>query len=225
MLKRIDFNGNSYLGIYCKANNLVAFVQPFLPEKTKKEIEEILKVKTFELTIGSSTIIGSLLAINSNAIVVTDFIEKEEMEIIEDKFDGEIFILEDKFNAAGNNILANDYGAIVHPLMGEDTIKKLEKVMEVEVRKGTIAGLNTVGMLGLATNKGVLCHPKIKEEEKKLIEKVLDVEVNIGTVNHGMPFVGAGAVANRHGAIVGSATTGIEMGRIEEALHLSKNEV
>ncbi|MEM1513379.1 MAG: translation initiation factor IF-6 [Candidatus Thermoplasmatota archaeon] len=222
MLKKIDFNGNSYLGIYCRVNNSIAFVQPLLPEKTKKEIEDILKVKAFELTIGSSTIIGSLLAINSNAIVVTDFVEKEEIEIIEDKFDGEIFILEDKFNAAGNNILVNDYGAIVHPLMKEETIKKLGKVMEIEVKKGTIAGLNTVGMLGIATNKGVLCHPKIKEEEKKLIENVLDVEVNIGTVNHGMPFVGAGAVANEHGAIVGKETTGIEMGRVEEALRLGK---
>jgi translation initiation factor 6 len=222
MLKKIDFNGNSYLGIYCRVNNSVAFVQPFLPEKTKNDIEDILKVKAFELTIGSSTIIGSLAVINSNAIVVTDFIEKEEIEIIKDKFDGEIFILKDKFNAAGNNILANDYGAIVHPLIGDDTIKKLEKIMEVEVRKGTIAGLNTVGMLGIATNRGVLCHPKIKEEEKKLIEQVLGVEVEIGTVNHGMPFVGAGAVANEHGAIVGSETTGIEMGRVEEALRLGK---
>ncbi len=222
MLKKIDFNGNSYIGIYCRVNDSIAFVQPSLPEKTKEEIEEILKVKAFELTIGSSTIIGSLLAINSNAIVVTDFIEKEEIEMIENKFDGEIFILDDKFNAAGNNILVNDYGAIVHPFMSDDTIKRLEKAIEVEVRKGTIAGLNTVGMLGLATNKGVLCHPKIRDDEKKLIEEVLDAEVNIGTVNHSVPFVGAGAVANRHGAIVGSFTTGIEMGRIEEALRLSE---
>ena len=222
MLKKIDFNGNAYLGVYCKANNSIAFIQPSLPEKIKREIEEILRVKTFELTIGSSTIIGSLMSINSNAIVVTDFIEKEELERIKNKFEGEIFILEDKFNAAGNNILVNDYGAIVHPMISEDTLKKIKKVMGVEVKKGTIAGLNTVGMLAIATNKGVLCHPKIKEEEKKLIEHTLGVEAEIGTVNHGLPFVGAGAVANEHGAIVGSETTGIEMGRIEEALRLGK---
>lgn len=44
--------------------------------------------------------------------------------------------------------------------------------------------------------------------------------VSIGTVNHGVPYVGAGMVANGKGAIMGSKTTGIEMGRIEDALDL-----
>ena len=40
----------------------------------------------------------------------------------------------------------------------------------------------------------------------------------IGTVNHGYPVIGSGLVANTKGAIIGKLTTGIEMGRIEEAL-------
>ncbi len=220
MLKRIDFNGNPHIGVYCRANNSIAFVQPLLTEKDKKEIEEVLKVKVVELTIGGSSIVGSLLAMNSNAIIVTDFIEDEELEKIEKNFDGEIFILADKFNAAGNNILVNDYGAIVHPSMADETVEKIKRLMEIEVRKCTIASLNTVGMAGVATNKGVLCHPKINDEEKKMIEEVLGVEASIGTVNHGMPYVGAGVVANEHGAVVSRDSTGIEMGRVEEALNL-----
>jgi len=220
MLKRIDFNGNPHIGVYCRANNSIAFVQPLLTEKDKKEIEEVLKVKVIELTVGGSSIVGSLLAMNSNVIIVTDFIEDEELEKIERNFDGEIFILDDKFNAAGNNILMNDYGAIVHPSMADETVEKIKRLMKIEVRKCTIAGLNTVGMAGVATNKGVLCHPKINEEEKKMIEEVLGVEANIGTVNHGMPYVGAGVVANERGAVVSRDTTGIEMGRVEEALNL-----
>ena len=50
------------------------------------------------------------------------------------------------------------------------------------------------------------------------IKKVFKVDVMIGTVNHGVPMIGSGLVANVNGAIVGSLTTGIEMGRIEEAL-------
>ena len=53
-----------------------------------------------------------------------------------------------------------------------------------------------------------------------MIEEVLGVEANIGTVNHGMPYVGAGVVANERGAVVSKDTTGIEMGRVEEALNL-----
>lgn len=40
----------------------------------------------------------------------------------------------------------------------------------------------------------------------------------IGTVNHGFPMIGSGLVANDHGALIGRLTTGIEMGRIDEAL-------
>lgn len=220
MLKRLDFNGNPHVGVYCRANNKIAFVQPFLPEKDLKEIEEALKVKVIELTVGGSSIVGSLVAMNSNGIVVTDFIEEDELAIIEKNFKGEILILDDKFNAAGNNILANDYGAIVHPSMKDETVKKIEKALDVKVRKSTIAELNTVGMAAVATNKGILCHPKIKDDEKKLLEETLGVKAKIGTVNHGMPYVGAGVVANEHGAITSINTTGVELGRIEDALDL-----
>ena len=73
-------------------------------------------------------------------------------------------------------------------------------------------------MAAVATNKGLLCHPKVTEKEKKQLIDVFDVEVMIGTVNHGFPMIGSGLVANSKGAIIGNQTTGIEMGRIEEAL-------
>jgi translation initiation factor 6 len=73
-------------------------------------------------------------------------------------------------------------------------------------------------MAAVVTNKGCLCHPKVTETEKQLLEKVFDVNVMIGTVNHGFPMIGSGLVANTKGAIIGKMTTGIEMGRIEEAL-------
>lgn len=220
MLKRIDFNGNPHVGVYCKANDFVAFVQPHLREKDLREIEEALEANVVKLTIGGSSIIGSLMAMNSHGMIVTDFIEEEELAIIEKNFEGEILIIDDKYNAAGNNILTNDYGAIVHPMLRDETVKKIEEILEVKAVKATIAGINTVGMAAVATNKGVLCHPKVEEEEKKILEEVLGVEVKIGTVNHGMPYVGAGLVANSRGAITGINSTGIELNRIEDALDL-----
>ena len=99
-------------------------------------------------------------------------------------------------------------------------IRAIEKALDVKARKSTIAELNTVGMAAVATNKGILCHPKIKDDEKKLLEETLGVKAKIGTVNHGMPYVGAGVVANEHGAITSINTTGVELGRIEDALDL-----
>ena len=73
-------------------------------------------------------------------------------------------------------------------------------------------------MAAVVTNKGLLCHPKTSEEEIRFLEKVFKVPVMIGTINHGSPVIGSGLVANTKGAIIGDLTTGIEMGRIEEAL-------
>jgi len=63
-----------------------------------------------------------------------------------------------------------------------------------------------------------LSHPKILSDEKKMLESVFGVDVHIGTVNHGVPLIGSGLIANSEGAIMGTLTTGIEMGRIEESL-------
>ena len=117
-----------------------------------------------------------------------------------------------------NDILANDNGALVHPDLKNVSVKKISELLGVSVQKGTIASYGTVGMAAVVTNRGCLCHPKTTDEEKQLLEKVLDVDVMIGTVNHGFPMIGSGLIANSKGAIIGKMTTGIEMGRIEEAL-------
>lgn len=219
MLKRLDFNSNPYLGVFCRANNRLALIDPSVSAKEKELIADILRVQVVDLTVGGGTIAGSLLAANSHGAVVTDFVTEEETAMLEELFD-RVLVIRDRFNAAGNNILANDHGALVHPMLKDETIKDIKGVLDVEVERGTIADMQTVGMAAVATNRGVLCHPRVRDEEKQQVERLLGVEANIGTVNHGVPYVGAGMVANDHGAVMGSPTTGIEMGRVEDALHL-----
>jgi translation initiation factor 6 len=114
--------------------------------------------------------------------------------------------------------LVNDYGCLVHPDVKDSTVKDIKKTLDVPTYRGTIAGLKTVGMAAVVNNKGLLCHPKVSEDEKKMLEKIFNVPVMIGTINHGAPVIGSGISANNKGAIIGNLTTGIEMGRIEEAL-------
>lgn len=213
----MDFNENSNIGIYCRPNDFTVFLQKSLPKKTKHHVGEVLGAKVVELTIADSTIIGSLLMLNSHGAVVTEFADAETRELIANQRLA-VFPIKDVINAAGNDILANDHGALVHPDLKTATVKKISDTLGVPVQKGTIAQLGTVGMAAVVTNKGCLCHPKVTKEEKQLMEKVFDVEVMIGTVNHGFPMIGSGLVANANGAIIGNMTTGIEMGRIEEAL-------
>jgi translation initiation factor 6 len=177
-----------------------------------------LDVTLVELSIADANIVGSLLTINSNGAIVTDLIDAVDIKIIEDQ-GLDVFVIEDKINAAGNDILINDNGALVHPHLKDETLKEIEDVFKVPVHRGTIGSLDIVGMAAVVTNKGLLCHPKVTPDEKRQLEKIFNVSVMIGTVNHGVPLIGSGLVANTKGAIVGNLTTGIELGRIEEALN------
>ncbi len=217
MLHLLDFNENPNIGIYCRANDSVVFLQTSLSKKTKQLVGDVLGAKVLELCISDSTIIGSLLTCNSSGAVITEFASKETFDLLEAQ-GLRVFPIKDVINAAGNDILTNDHGALVHPDLKNTTVKKISDTLDVPVQKGTIASLGTVGMAAVVTNKGCLCHPKTTDEEKQQLQKVFDVEVMIGTVNHGFPMIGSGLVANGKGAIIGNMTTGIEMGRIEEAL-------
>jgi len=216
-LELMNFNENPNIGVFCKTNENIAFIQKGLSKKIKKKIKEVLDVKIIELSIADASIIGSLLSFNSKGAIICDFADENSITRIL-KNDLEVYVIHDKINAAGNDILVNDKGALVHPEMKEKTISEIQNVLDVPVFRGTIGSLKTVGMAAVVTNKGLLCHPKASDDEIRFLEKVFKVPVMIGTINHGSPVIGSGLVANTKGAIIGDLTTGIEMGRIEEAL-------
>jgi len=216
--QRLNFNENHNVGVLCRTNEDVAFIQRGLSKKIKEKVISALDVDLVELSIADANIVGSLLTINSNGVIATDLIDGASIKIIEDQ-GLEVFVIEDKINAAGNDILVNDNGALVHPHLTDETLKEIEDIFKVPVHRGTIGSLDIVGMAAVVTNKGLLCHPKVTPDEKRQLEKIFNVSVMIGTVNHGVPLIGSGLVANTKGAIVGNLTTGIELGRIEEALN------
>jgi translation initiation factor 6 len=181
-------------------------------------IEECLDVEVIQTTIASASIIGVLVCSNSNGIIVTNFAEERELKTIKNRLN--ILYISDVLNAVGNNILANDRYAIVHPDLKKETVKNIEDTLGVEVKRGNIAKVKTVGAAGVVTNKGLLCHPHISKDDLDLLKNRFGVNAAIGTANYGTPLVGACIIANSKGAIVGSTTTPIELGRIEEALEL-----
>ena len=217
MFLQVDFHENPNVGVYCRANADVAFLQKGLSKKTKQKLAETLNVDLIEMSIAYTTIIGSLLVMNKNGIITTDLTDQHNIKLITDQgFD--VFVVSDVLNAVGNDMLINDHGGLVHPDMNDDMIQEMKDIMKVPLEKGTIAGLKTVGMAAVATNKGLICHPEVTDDEKQILTDLFQVPVMIGTINHGVPLIGSGLIANSHGFVVGTVTTGIEMGRIEEAL-------
>lgn len=218
VLELTDFNGRIAIGIFAKSNNKVTFVPPYLTKRNRRKIEKVLGTNPISLTIGGSELIGSLIAINSKGAVVSSIILDYEISSMEES-GLKVGLLDDRLNAAGNNILCNDHGAIVNPGLSNQSVKVIKETLGVNVAKSTIAGLPTVGSAAFATSAGAIIHPKINEEEREILIDVLKVEINPATLNNGNPFVGSGIVGNTSGALVGKFTNGLELGRIEEALH------
>jgi translation initiation factor 6 len=211
----LDFNGNPYVGVYAAANDQVLVVGPEVPRRTARAMADALEVRLVETTLAGSSVVGSLVAMNSTGAVVSGLAEAPELTrlgILRVK------LIHHRLNAAGNNVLCNDAGAIVHPGFDDATVREVSAVLGVPVERGTVAGVRTVGSAAVATNKGVLCHPHATEEEMALLKDVLRVPARTTTANYGTAQVGACVVANTRGAIIGSRTTPIEMGRIEEGL-------
>ncbi|MEM0449491.1 MAG: translation initiation factor IF-6 [Methanomassiliicoccales archaeon] len=218
MIRLSHYNGNPYIGVYAAANEFVAFVPKDAPISLMKDIQQALDVETHRVSLAGTNLIGSLLSMNSYGAVVSNMTTSLEMEAISAFLP--VFRIEDKVNASGNNILANDFGCVANPDLSKRTIKGIEETLQVPVDQMMIAEHRTVGSVCTATNKGVLCHPSASPDEIALIKDMLKVPVSIGTLNYGAPMVGACMIANSKGAVVGNKSTPIELGRVEDALDI-----
>ena len=218
MIRKLSLFGNPYIGVYIRANDNFAIVPMSLDEETLQIVAKTLEVEIIPTLISKTTIIGSLLALISLGALVTVFIEDEEFELLKKKINVEK--LKDRHNAAGNIILISDKGALVHDDISKKSINLLEDVFDVEVLKGTIAGIKTVGMCAVLNRKGIICHPKINKNEENILSELFNVPVNIGTANFGVPFIGACIVANNKGVLIGDKSTPVEITNIQDSLKL-----
>ena len=214
----MDFHGNHYVGVFCVCSEKVAFVPEQAGEDFINELKTALGVDVERLGIDGSPLLGSLIAMNSRGAIVANFALEKDVENLSSWV--KVERTDEVLNAAGNNILVNDHGAVVHPDMSDDFLDVLSSVFGVPVKRGSVGDMLTIGACGVATNKGVLAHPGISDEEKAVLENALGVPVGIGTANFGSPLVGASLVCNSKGGLTGTRTTGVELNRIEDALGL-----
>ncbi|WP_297436233.1 translation initiation factor IF-6 [Thermococcus sp.] len=222
-IERLDFENSPYLGVYGLAVDKVALVREGLKRASLEVLREVLKVPVIETSIMKSRIVGIFSAGNSNAILVPWYVWDSELEHINHQFEefGIDMVVEpfrSTLTALGNLILANDKAALVSAKFTREDAKRLEDALGVEVERGMIGDYHAVGSAGIVTNRGGLIHPEPTDEELEWLRGLFKVDVYVGTANMGVPFVGSCMLANSHGVVVGHATTGPEIVKIEEAL-------
>ena len=219
MIRTIDIYDTPMIGVFATCTDSIAIVPPLTKLDICARIEKSLDVRVVEILVNGSVVVGALSRGNSNGFLFSYGTNTRELQ----KLTGvKVETLPDKLNAVGNIVLANDSASLVHPELSDRAIEAISRTLNVEVYRGTIAGIKNVGMAGVVTNKGLLVHPRVTSSEREILEKIFDLPVSIGTTNFGTQMLGSGILANSNGYLAGSETTGPELGRIEEALGFIK---
>ena len=214
MERTITFDGDPNIGVFARVLGDIVIIPPASPEDFRAAVKEALDAEVIETTIQGSTIIGSLVAGNSRGAVVSGLATDEEVDRIAEY--REVLLLKESMNAAGNVIMANDSFVAVHPDMPTDMGRAIAEFLGCELVFLTLGGVRTVGMAGVATNKGVIVHPRATAQELLKLETVAKVPVGTGSINIGSGLVGTGLLVNEKGYLAGNATSGFELGRVED---------
>lgn len=215
---KATFLGSPYIGVYLKASERLTLVPPGFSPHEVHLVERWLDAPVVQVDIGSGELSGALAVLTSQGILVTDDVEDEDLSKLR-KF-APVHTMSTRLNALGNNVLANDFGAIIHPGYSAPEVELIESSLGVKATPCTIAGEGTVAKTAVATNKGALVHPATTSREMEIIRATLRVPVHKTTANFGNPLVGACVVANSRGIIAGERTTPVELVHIEDGLQI-----
>ena len=218
MIHKYDVYRSPNVGLFTRTNDKTLLLPfGFADTKTKK-LKEYLNVKEIiHVSIAGTRLIGPMTVMNNNGILLPSTVSDEEIQIL--KQTGlSVERLNSKFTAIGNLISANDKGAIVSNLFGEEVDQDIEDTLGVPIQRMSIGGFVQVGSMIVATNAGAIIHPNANDAEINRISEILQIEVEPATVNGGSPFLSSGLIANFSSVIVGSLTTGPELIMISRAL-------
>jgi len=214
-------NGNPTIGLYGYCTDKYCIVGKDVNKQKQAEIKKVLKVPVYSLNIAGTSLVGAFLAGNSNCLLIPSIILEEEIEELE-KLKIKYYIVESKLTALGNNILCNDEGCLVNPEYSAKTKKQIRQALNVPLKPGLIADVETVGSVAIIAKGRCLCHRDISNKEKEYAEDLLKVKLYPGTVNFGNPYIRAGLFANKNGFVVGRASGGPELAYVDESLGFLK---
>jgi translation initiation factor 6 len=214
-IQKFDLQGNPNIGLFAFSTDKFCVANIYLPEESTDVLEKTLHVPVIQSNVLGTPLTGVFVAGNSKGIIVSEHIFDYELKALKKELD--VLVLKTKHTAMGNLIIANDNGCYISRRL-EKFSGEIEKFLGVNAVWGKIAGMSLVGSLAAGTNRGCVVHKAASKEEKEVICETLGVQISPGTVNFGNPWIRSGVVANSNGLLVGSLSTGPEMGNVAEGL-------
>jgi translation initiation factor 6 len=209
--------GTSSVGVFLATNNSVTFLPPDVPEKIDDLVRGTLRTSVARFTIAKSPLLGVFIVVNDNGVLLSPLALEDEVRLFK-SLGLNVEVLNTKYTAVSNLILANNKTALVSPLLEPQLRKVVADVLGVEVIVDTVANNPLVGALAVLNSRGLLVAPEATDEDVKKLSEYFKVKVDVGTVNRGKSFLRGGIVVNDHGALVGDETAGPELMRITQVL-------
>lgn len=228
MSTRVSYEGSSDAGVFAMLTNAYCLVGSIGASKnffSTFEGELADKIPVIPCSIAGTRIIGRLCAGNRHGLLLPSTATDQEVAHIRNALPSEVKvqIVEERLSALGNVICCNDYVALVHPEIDQETEEIIADCLKVEVFRQTIAGQSLVGSHAAVSNHGGLVHPNCTKEEQQELSTLLQIPIQGGTVNRGSAVVGAGVCVNDFAAFVGVDTTSTEIGIIDSIFHLNQD--
>ena len=137
LIQRDLFN-SPYSGVFCATSEKLTLLPPGLLKEEYEDIGKALDTEIEIITIGGSRVIGSLICLNDNGIVCSNIAnerEREKLEEIAKKNKMNFMILEDRKNAAGNNLLVNNNAGFCNPQITIKNRKDIEETLKIEINQ------------------------------------------------------------------------------------------
>ena len=151
---------------------------------------------------------------NKNGLLLPNSVTDQEALHSQQLLPDEVIVqrVDERLKALGNCIACNDYVALIHPDLDEETEEEIvADVLGVEVFRQTIAGQILVGSYCKFSNQGGIVHPQTTIQDLDELSSLLQVPLVAGTVNRGSDVISAGLVVNDWSAFCGLDTTSTEL--------------
>ncbi|MGB9705210.1 MAG: translation initiation factor IF-6 [Pyrobaculum sp.] len=209
--------GTSSVGVFITTNNSVTIIPPDAPEKIDDVVRNTLGTSVARFTVARSPLLGIFTVLNDNGVLLPPLVLEEEVKLFK-SLGLNVEIVNTKYTAISNLVLAGNRVALVSPLLEPGARRAVADVLGVEVVVDTIAGNPLVGALAVLNSRGVLVAPEATDDDLKKLSEYFKARVDVGTVNKGRSFLRGGVVVNDRGALVGDETAGPELMRLQQVL-------
>ncbi len=218
-----SFLGDPNIGLYIFATDSYALIPLNTHDSLLHKIEKVLSVPVIKTNIAGTSLLGALLAGDSDLLLVPDIAFDTELEILR-KNKVPFEVIHTELTALGNNIVSSEKSLLVNPDYDIKARSKFREITGKKIVSTDFGELKTFGSLIKVKGDRALISPLL-ENKKEQIKDLLNLKkVFVSNVNFGNPFVSSGLVVNNKGMLIGEKTTGFESMQIEQAFGFTKYE-